>query len=164
MQKAIRPIVAACCLAVSIGGAGCSRTTPSEPAVVEAPKKVKQPERTGLAAAIEALERESADDKAAPSVAIEPVPQAAAPMALNPKAVEGPSPAVTPAVAAVRSPSVYTADELLGLHEVIRPRPGEALWAEIPWITDLWEARKKAAAEGKPIFVWSAMADPIGCT
>ena len=35
----------------------------------------------------------------------------------------------------------------------IRPRPGESAWTEIPWLTDLHEARRKAAAEGKPMFV-----------
>ncbi|HEX7902055.1 MAG TPA: hypothetical protein VF950_30120 [Planctomycetota bacterium] len=35
----------------------------------------------------------------------------------------------------------------------IRPRPGESPWADVPWLTDLHEARRKAAAEGKPIFV-----------
>ncbi len=53
---------------------------------------------------------------------------------------------------------------LMDLHAMIRPRTGEAIWSEIPWMTDLWEARKKAAAEGKPIFLWTAQADPIGCT
>jgi hypothetical protein len=50
------------------------------------------------------------------------------------------------------------------LREMIKPRPGEANWAEIPWMTNLWEARRKAAAEGKPLFVWSASADALGCT
>jgi hypothetical protein len=50
------------------------------------------------------------------------------------------------------------------LHAMIRPQAGEAKWAEIPWITDLWEARQKAAAEGKPIFFRSASGDPLGCT
>jgi hypothetical protein len=50
------------------------------------------------------------------------------------------------------------------LRALIKPRPGEASWDEIPWMTNLWEARKKAAAEGKPLFVWSASADPLGCS
>jgi hypothetical protein len=40
------------------------------------------------------------------------------------------------------------------LHALIRPQPGESRWAEVPWMTSLWEARKKAAAEGKPLFIW----------
>lgn len=50
------------------------------------------------------------------------------------------------------------------LREMIKPRKGEASWEEIPWMTNLWEARKKAAKEGKPLFVWSASADAQGCT
>lgn len=41
------------------------------------------------------------------------------------------------------------------LRKQIRPQPGESRWMEIPWLTDLHEARKKAAAEGKPIFLAS---------
>jgi hypothetical protein len=50
------------------------------------------------------------------------------------------------------------------LHAMIRPHANEAPWTSVPWEADLYEARKKAAAEGKPLFVWSANADPIGCT
>ena len=39
------------------------------------------------------------------------------------------------------------------LHKQIRPQSGESLWMQIPWLTDLHEARQKAAAEGKPLFV-----------
>ena len=59
---------------------------------------------------------------------------------------------------------VFPRDILLRLHPTIMPRPGEAPWADVPWETDLWEARKKAAAQGKPIFVWSANGEPLGCT
>jgi hypothetical protein len=55
-------------------------------------------------------------------------------------------------------------DQLLKLHSIIRPRPGEAVWSQIDWLTDLWDARRRAAKEAKPIFVWSASGDPIGCT
>ena len=46
------------------------------------------------------------------------------------------------------------------LHREIRPRPGEAVWAEIPWMYDLHKARQKAAAEGKPLCVWRMAGDP----
>jgi hypothetical protein len=39
--------------------------------------------------------------------------------------------------------------------KLIKPQPGESRWMEIPWQTSLWTARQKAAAEGKPMFVWS---------
>lgn len=41
------------------------------------------------------------------------------------------------------------------LRKQIRPQPGESRWMEIPWLIDVHEARKKAAAEGKPLFVYS---------
>jgi hypothetical protein len=41
------------------------------------------------------------------------------------------------------------------LHRQIKPQPGESRWMEVPWLIDLHEAWKKAAAEGKPIFVMS---------
>ncbi len=50
------------------------------------------------------------------------------------------------------------------MHAMIKPQSGEALWAEIPWHVDLHEARVEAARAGKPLFVWSASADPLGCT
>jgi hypothetical protein len=50
------------------------------------------------------------------------------------------------------------------LHALIKPRRGEAPWADLSWETSLSEARKKAAALGKPLFVWKANGDPIGCT
>jgi hypothetical protein len=45
-------------------------------------------------------------------------------------------------------------EQFATIHALIRPQPYESLWAQIPWMTSLWEARKRAAAEGKPLFVW----------
>jgi len=45
---------------------------------------------------------------------------------------------------------------LAAIHRLIRPQPGESAWAAVPWTTDLAEARRRAAAEDKPIFVWRA--------
>ena len=47
---------------------------------------------------------------------------------------------------------------------IVKSSPGEARWDEIPWTTSLWEARKRAAAEGKPLFIWAANGNPIGVT
>jgi hypothetical protein len=38
----------------------------------------------------------------------------------------------------------------------IKPQPGESRWTEIAWFLDLHAARQKAAAEGKPLFIYSA--------
>ena len=50
------------------------------------------------------------------------------------------------------------------LQTMIKPHPGEAPWSDIPWMTDAWEARQKAAKEGKPIFAWLPNGEPLGCT
>ena len=51
------------------------------------------------------------------------------------------------------------------LHRLIKPQPGESRWMEIDWHPSVWEARQKAAAEGKPLFLWagSGGAPPAGC-
>jgi len=46
---------------------------------------------------------------------------------------------------------------------VIKPAPDEDRWAKIDWRTDLWEARKEAAAAGKPILLWEMDGHPLGC-
>lgn len=51
--------------------------------------------------------------------------------------------------------STLLAERFAETHKLIRPQPGESRWSEIPWQTSLWEARKLAAAAGKPMFVWS---------
>lgn len=49
------------------------------------------------------------------------------------------------------------------LHAFIKPQEWENQWEQIPWLLDLWEARLKANAENKPIYLWSAGgAPPIG--
>jgi hypothetical protein len=55
-----------------------------------------------------------------------------------------------------------TPGEFERLHKEIRPRPGEAPWAEIRWLYDLHKARRQAAAEGKPLCVWRMAGDPTG--
>jgi hypothetical protein len=46
------------------------------------------------------------------------------------------------------------------LHRMIKPRPGELLFQEIPWLLSVHDARVRAAAEGKPILVWSGSGGP----
>jgi hypothetical protein len=45
----------------------------------------------------------------------------------------------------------------------ILPGSDEMSWASIPWQTDLWEARRLAAEQGKPIFAWMMNGNPLGC-
>jgi hypothetical protein len=50
------------------------------------------------------------------------------------------------------------------LQGLIKPSTGEDQWTQIPWMTSLWQARKRAAAEGKPILLWEMDGHPLGCT
>ncbi len=45
----------------------------------------------------------------------------------------------------------------------VQPRPEEMSWASIAWQTDLWEARRLAAEQGRPIFLWAMNGNPLGC-
>src|SRR4051812_29900394 len=52
------------------------------------------------------------------------------------------------------------------LHKTLCLQPGEYRWDEVPWLASVWHARKKAAAENKPIFVFGTAGagfnDPLG--
>lgn len=48
---------------------------------------------------------------------------------------------------------ILNAETFAAIHEQIKPQPDESRWMEIPWLTDLHEARRKAATEGKPLFL-----------
>ena len=53
--------------------------------------------------------------------------------------------------------------DLDALKTLIKPRPEETKWEEIPWMVDLWDARKRAAQLGKPIMLWEMDGNPMGC-
>ena len=56
-------------------------------------------------------------------------------------------------------------DDFARLQNAIRPQPGESPWREIAWMTSIRGARLKAAAEGKPIIVFTAAdGSPLGRT
>jgi hypothetical protein len=38
----------------------------------------------------------------------------------------------------------------------IKPQRGESPWREIPWLTNVTEARRKASAEDKPLVIFTA--------
>ena len=55
------------------------------------------------------------------------------------------------------------AGDFAKLRDLIRPQEGESNWQRIDWLTSLHDARVKAAAEGKPILLWSGGgAPPLG--
>jgi hypothetical protein len=55
-------------------------------------------------------------------------------------------------------------DQFGKLHALIKPKASEESWTKIPWLTSLWEARLRAAADGKPILLWEMDGHPLGCT
>lgn len=58
-----------------------------------------------------------------------------------------------------------TETEIENLHALVKPQAGESRWMEIDWYPSVWEARQRAAAEGKPIFLMagSGGAPAAGC-
>jgi hypothetical protein len=57
-----------------------------------------------------------------------------------------------------------TPEHFTQIHALVKPKADEDAWAQIPWMTSLWQARKRAAAEGKPILLWEMDGHPLGCT
>ena len=62
-----------------------------------------------------------------------------------------------------RAAEPVAAQEYRQLLAAIKPHAGEDQWAEIPWAASLWQARQKAAKEGKPILLWEMDGHPLGC-
>jgi hypothetical protein len=62
-------------------------------------------------------------------------------------------------------PTALTTEQVDKFHQMIKPQRGEARWMEIDWHPNVWEARQKAAREGKPLFIWagSGGAPAAGC-
>jgi hypothetical protein len=55
-----------------------------------------------------------------------------------------------------------TADEFERLHKELQP-PKDELWRSIPWQVSIVVGRELAARQKKPIFVWVASGEPLGC-
>ena len=71
------------------------------------------------------------------------------------------------AIAALGAPALaappLTPDDAAKLRTVIRPLDGEDPFDTIPWETNLWDARVKAAKAGKPLILWEMDGHPLGC-
>jgi hypothetical protein len=58
---------------------------------------------------------------------------------------------------------LLTAGRFESVLRLVKPQDGELRFREIPWLLSVHEARTKAAAEGKPILVWSGSGGaPLG--
>ena len=65
--------------------------------------------------------------------------------------------------ASVRAAEPIDAAKFQQIHTLIKPGAAEEKWAKIPWLASLWEARQRAAREGKPILLWEMDGHPLGC-
>ena len=64
---------------------------------------------------------------------------------------------------AAQQPSRPAASTLERRVQEILPTADEERWLQIPWRTNLSEARRDAAKEGKPILLWVMNGNPLGC-
>lgn len=55
-----------------------------------------------------------------------------------------------------------TVAEFEKLHRELQP-PKDELWRTIPWHVSIVEAQHVAVKSKKPIFVWVASGEPLGC-
>ena len=55
-----------------------------------------------------------------------------------------------------------TAAQFKKLHQELQP-PRDELWRTIPWHVSIVKGRELAARTSKPIFVWVASGEPLGC-
>ena len=54
------------------------------------------------------------------------------------------------------APPKLSPDDLEHLLATIKPQKGESPWREIPWLTNVTDARRKAVAEDKPLVIFTA--------
>jgi hypothetical protein len=66
-------------------------------------------------------------------------------------------------LAALRGSEPIKPEQFEKLHALIKPQATEEKFMQIPWMTSLWDARKKAAEEGKPILLWEMDGHPLSC-
>ena len=66
-------------------------------------------------------------------------------------------------LAKLKVPAELTPEQFAEFHALVKPAAHESPWAKISWQASVWEARQRAAVEGKPILIWSGGgAPPLG--
>ena len=68
---------------------------------------------------------------------------------------------ITVALLALGAALGQSSDDLARRAEVIRPRPGEYRWQQVPWILDLNEGIRLAREEKRPLLLWVSGDDPL---
>ena len=69
---------------------------------------------------------------------------------------------LSPLAASAAEP--LSAAQYATVRELVKPAAEDDTWLQVPWRTNLWEARREAAREGKPILLWEMDGHPLGCT
>lgn len=64
------------------------------------------------------------------------------------------------AIENLNAPARLTAEQFAAYQSLVKPASDETPWAKISWHASVWEARKLAAAQGKPILIWSGGGSP----
>jgi hypothetical protein len=62
------------------------------------------------------------------------------------------------------APGSHPAPSLDDQIAAILPKASEDKWLQIPWRTNLMQARLEAQKAGKPLFLWVMVGNPQGCT
>jgi hypothetical protein len=57
-----------------------------------------------------------------------------------------------------KSPSL---EELAKLAAVVKPKPDEEKWQNIPWVTEVNEGQRVAREEKRPILLWTILGEPL---
>ncbi len=70
--------------------------------------------------------------------------------------------ATAPLLAAQPATGGLTPAEFEKLHKELQP-PKDELWRSIPWQVSIVEGQQAAVKVKKPIFVWVASGEPLGC-
>jgi hypothetical protein len=70
---------------------------------------------------------------------------------------------ITLATTAADAAEPIKPEHLGKLQALIKPQADEEKFMQVPWMTNLWDARKKAAAEGRPILLWEMDGHPLSC-
>jgi hypothetical protein len=71
--------------------------------------------------------------------------------------------ALAASMSAAHGAEPIKAEHFQKLHALIKPQKSEEKFMQIPWRTSLWDARKEAAKEGKPILLWEMDGHPLSC-
>jgi hypothetical protein len=159
-------VVVAALLAAGAGGFLLSRMdfrgADNRPAGAQARAAAKGQEAEARQSARKA---KAAGERAAPkSQGKRPAPPAATPPAPE-KSAGRPAAGEPPAPPPIDENNLVLDEldkQLEHYHQMIKPGPGEWKFAEVPWETTVWQARKKAAQEGKPMFIWYMAGEPLG--